>query len=420
MAISKLNPTSAVGVNYEGGEEVNRPASPTVGSTFYNTTVESLQIWDGASWNTISVIDETPVWTTPSGNILDATEASAFTVTVVATDPEGGVISYSSTTLPAWASINSSTGVISGTTPSVSADETATFSIIASDVNLNKTSRTFNIITRNAFLVDALTIVSGGGGGGHYGINNFTVGCGGGGAGGVKTFTNAGFIPGTPHTVTVGAGGTRRSSSLNEEGNDGNPSSAGTFSTTGGGGGAKNDGASNRAGGSGGGGARGGAGGLGISGEGNNGNPAGGFSSQASGSGGGGKAGAGTSTVNDQSPGNGGAGTTIEGHPAGGGGGGGSTNVPSAGTGLGGSNGGGNGSAQTINPVDGTANTGGGGGGNARGGPTYPSSAGGSGFVLLKYADSKAALTATTGSPTYTVSGGFRFYYFTGSGSFTV
>jgi hypothetical protein len=418
MAISKLNPTSAVGVNYSGGAEADRPASPTVGSTYYNTTVESLQIWDGTSWNTISAIDETPVWTTAAGNIVDTVETSSFTATVVATDPEGGAISYSSTTLPAWASINSSTGVISGTTPSVTTDETNTFSIIASDVNLNKTSRTFTIIVRNAFIVDSLVIVSGGGGGGHYGPSDNTVGCGGGGAGGVKTFANAGFIPGTTYTVTVGAGAARRTGSSSLGGLPGNASSVSTYATVGGGSGGGNGIAAGN-GGSGGGGARGASGGVGTPGEGNDGNP-GGSDYQAAGSGGGGKAAAGTVSTANARPGNGGNGVTVEGSwIAGGGGGGGTTNNADTGYGIGGSNGGGRGSNNYAAPVDGTANTGGGGGGNAAGGAGTNSSAGGSGFVLLKYADSKPALPATTGSPTITTSGGFRYYYFTGSGSFT-
>jgi hypothetical protein len=418
MAVSKLNPTSAVGVNYSGGVEADRPAAPTVGSTYYNTTVESLQIWDGTSWNTISAIDETPVWTTAAGNIVDVVETGSFTATVVATDPEGGVISYSSTTLPAWASINSSTGVISGTAPSATSDTTYSFSIIASDVNLNKTSRTFNILVRDAFLVDSLVIVSGGGGGGHYGPSDNTVGCGGGGAGGVKTFTNAGFIPGTTYTVTVGAGAARRTGSSSVAGLPGNASSVSTFTTVGGGAGGGNGIAAGN-GGSGGGGARGAAGGLGTSGEGNDGNPSG-SDYQAAGSGGGGKAAAGTVSTANARPGNGGNGVTVEGSwIAGGGGGGGTTNNADTGYGTGGANGGGRGSNNYAAPVDGTANTGGGGGGNAAGGAGTNSSAGGSGFVLLKYADSKPALTATTGSPTVTSSGGFRYYYFTGSGSFT-
>jgi hypothetical protein len=44
---------------------------------------------------------------------------------------------------------------------------------------------------------------------------------------------------------------------------------------------------------------------------------------------------------------------------------------------------------------------------------------GGSGIVILRYADTYPAATSTTGSPTITVSGGYRIYKFTASGSIT-
>ena len=44
---------------------------------------------------------------------------------------------------------------------------------------------------------------------------------------------------------------------------------------------------------------------------------------------------------------------------------------------------------------------------------------GGSGIVILRYSDTFAAAFSTTGSPTLTVSGGYRIYKFTSSGSIT-
>jgi hypothetical protein len=41
------------------------------------------------------------------------------------------------------------------------------------------------------------------------------------------------------------------------------------------------------------------------------------------------------------------------------------------------------------------------------------------GIVAIKYADSFAPATATTGSPTITVANGFRVYEWTSSGSIT-
>jgi len=46
--------------------------------------------------------------------------------------------------------------------------------------------------------------------------------------------------------------------------------------------------------------------------------------------------------------------------------------------------------------------------------------AGGSGVVIIRYADTFSALTSTTGSPTITNTGGYRIYKWTGSGSVTI
>jgi hypothetical protein len=44
---------------------------------------------------------------------------------------------------------------------------------------------------------------------------------------------------------------------------------------------------------------------------------------------------------------------------------------------------------------------------------------GGSGVVIIRYADTFADAASTTGSPTFTNTGGFKIYQFTGSGSIT-
>jgi hypothetical protein len=67
--------------------------------------------------------------------------------------------------------------------------------------------------------------------------------------------------------------------------------------------------------------------------------------------------------------------------------------------------------------VNGTANTGGGGGGGSGSKNFQP--AGGSGIVIIRYADTFPLASATTGSPTVTTAGGYRVYQWTSSGSIT-
>jgi uncharacterized membrane protein len=192
--------------------------------------------------------------------------------------------------------------------------------------------------------------------------------------------------------------------------------SASVFTTGGGGGGSEYKVGS--AGGSGGGGATGAAGGAGTAGEGNNG---GSSSTSFAGGGGGGAGGVGGNTTST-SAGNGGAGVsssitgTATNYAGGGGGGafGGNNGVSARGTG--GTGGGGNGNFGNGNGSAGTANTGGGGGGGGYFDPTGYN--GGSGVVIIRY-QSQYPDGTTTGSPTQTVSGGYKIYTFTGSGTIT-
>jgi hypothetical protein len=98
-----------------------------------------------------------------------------------------------------------------------------------------------------------------------------------------------------------------------------------------------------------------------------------------------------------------------------GGGGGGSSDQGRQG--AGGLGGGGAGSNAGSNASPGTANTGGGGGAAIQDNGT--SAAGGSGLVLLRFSGTYTA-TATTGSPTRNVTGGYTYYTFTGDGSITI
>jgi hypothetical protein len=111
----------------------------------------------------------------------------------------------------------------------------------------------------------------------------------------------------------------------------------------------------------------------------------------------------------------------VSGRIAGGGGGGGYWNESSLTRPTGGTGGGANGSgrADSAGSQTATINTGGGGSGSSDS-PTGNGSAGASGLILLRYADTFPAASSTTGSPVGPVtSGGYKYYKFTGTGSIT-
>ena len=375
-----------------------------------------------------------PTWSTSAGSLGSVTQATSVNFTVAATSDTTVSYSVTSGSLPSGVSLNTSSGAITGTAPSVGSNTTYSFTIRATDSENQDTDRNFSM-TVNAITppstVEYLVVAGGGGTSGPYYA-------GGGGGGGFLTNTNYAISVGTPITVTVGAGG-----GVNT-GAGGSDSSFGTITATGGGAGKTYNSSPGGDGGSGGGhGSYSGSGsnetsqqylgGTGIVGQGNNGGSYIGFKAYYNdwlGSGGGGGAGAAGSAgtkVNTGSSyptpniigGAGGAGlaSSISGtatYYAGGGGGSGSGQGPTDNGGAGGVGGGGKGAGNGGSTIqygsNGEVNTGGGGGGDY---------AGGSGIVIIRYADTYGSAVATTGSPTVTVAGGYRVYKFTSSGSIT-
>ena len=238
--------------------------------------------------------------------------------------------------------------------------------------------------------IDILIVAGGGGGGGRYNA-------GGGGAGGMLEYTSQSASAGS-YTITVGAGGAGGAEN-NEGTNGGNSSMSGLSLTTavgGGGGGSWNHSNNGYAGGGSDGGSGGGSSGYqttystratGTSGQGNDGGVGGTYGS----GGGGGKSAAGaTATANSGNTGGaGGAGKAwLNGTTYAGGGGGSSFDGGGAG-GAGGSGGGGTGGSYSngSEATNGTANTGGGGGGATGYVSNTAGANGGSGIVIVRYAE---------------------------------
>jgi hypothetical protein len=402
----------------------------TTGDQAFVSETGRLYIFTGAGWYNIALINTNP-------NISSGANASyslnidgtPTVITLVANDPEGIPITWSyavtSGSLTNGGGTSATVTQVDNEftiTPSTNQTYEGVFDITftASDgVNLATSASTFSLIWYiPPSTVEYLAVAGGGGGSAGGG--------GGGGAGGLKL--GAGSVSAnTSYTIVVGDGGAG-GVQLNEQGFEGGGSSiSGTglnIDVTGGGGGGGPNGAAAVTGGSGGGAARYSlAVGAGIA---NQGNAGGSTSGNDSSAGGGGAGGAGQNKVSVSTSGAGGIGvqSSITGtatYYAGGGGGSGASELGATIPGAGGLGGGGSGGAfsGTGIGISGTAYTGGGGGAGSYSTGSNPGGQGGSGVVILRYADSYSAAASTTGSPTITVAGGYRIYKFTQSGTIT-
>lgn len=109
------------------------PGSPTEGDLAYAEDTNALYIYDGAEWDRISSgNNELPEFTTePAGSYNLATDGTATTVTVAATDPEGFDITYSHDTSPSsqnQATITNNGGTFT-ITPSTNTGYAGTFNL---------------------------------------------------------------------------------------------------------------------------------------------------------------------------------------------------------------------------------------------------------------------------------------------------
>ena len=371
-----------------------------------------------ASYNGLKTPDAPTI-----GTAVASTSSASVTFTAPSNVGGGAITSYTVTSAPGGIT---ATGVASPITVSGLTNGTAyTFTVVATNIyGTSIASAASNSVTPvNAVSSIELLIVAGGGGGGS--LVNGGRGAGG-GAGGLLYYgaetpktpngSAVSVSAGVTYSITVGAAGAI-CSAVPPNGDGGVSSFIGTgvsFTANGGGGGAYADGVFGHAGGSAGGGWYTGGGGTGIAGQGQNGGD--GQISNRYGGGGGGGAGVagGNGTTTAGGSGGNGLAYVISGsstYYAGGGSGdvwagtGGSSSPGTAGLGGGG----------TGNNFTGGTN----GGTNLGGGGGAGSGLGGSGVVILRYADTFPAATSTTGSPTITVTGGYRIYKFTATGSIT-
>ncbi len=135
-------------------------------NTTYNVAGEPYSIKvtnpDGLSFTKPDVLDAggSPTWTTSAGALTQATEGDSYSVTLQASDPDGGSVTYAVTSgaLPSGISLNTSSGVLSGTAPTVSSSTTYNFTVTATDSGGNATARAFSLLV--AVLPDIVLYLS--------------------------------------------------------------------------------------------------------------------------------------------------------------------------------------------------------------------------------------------------------------------
>ena len=91
-------------------------------------------------------VSDAPTWTTASGSLGSVAQGGSFSATVVATSDSAITYSVQSGALPTGITLNTSTGVISGTESGSDSGETVyNFTLRATDAELQTADRAFSI-----------------------------------------------------------------------------------------------------------------------------------------------------------------------------------------------------------------------------------------------------------------------------------
>jgi len=186
----------------------------------------------------------TPTFSTASGSLGSVREGASTSFSVSASDADSGqTVTYAlqSGSLPSGYSLNTSTGAITGTAPSVGSDTTSSFTIRAS-AGGDTTDRAFSIIVKNSIVQtfnytgsgQTFTVPSGvtsftaymwgaGGSGGSCNNSGATGTGGAGGAGGYVTADISNYSAGQAFGILVGQSNTSSDSTvINSFGGGGN------------------------------------------------------------------------------------------------------------------------------------------------------------------------------------------------------
>src|SRR5210317_1529409 len=134
---------------------VTIPASTLTEGTDYKIRVSNPDGLAATSTGTV-LYSETVSFSTSSGSLGSVGEGESASFSVSASSNIAIYYSVTSGSLPTGLSLNSSTGAITGTAPSVSADTVSTFTITATDAESQTASRSFSITVTNFAIANSL------------------------------------------------------------------------------------------------------------------------------------------------------------------------------------------------------------------------------------------------------------------------
>jgi len=135
---SNIHVTNTVNTNLVGSYSVTYSISDHAGNIATATRTVNV-IANPTPTNHLPIITSTPITSINEGHL--------YSYQITATDSDGDALTYSFTQNPSWLSISSS-GLISGTAPSVSSDTTYPIGISVSD-GIGNTPQTYDLIVKN-------------------------------------------------------------------------------------------------------------------------------------------------------------------------------------------------------------------------------------------------------------------------------
>jgi hypothetical protein len=136
--------TQADSVSYSSSSSITATFTLTTDGTYY-LRVENNNGLAARSTTALLTVSDAPTWSTAAGSLGSVAAGSAGSFTVVASSDSA--ITYSKTTgnFPGGFTLNTSTGVISGTESGATAETTYNFTIRATDAESQTADRAFSI-----------------------------------------------------------------------------------------------------------------------------------------------------------------------------------------------------------------------------------------------------------------------------------